>query len=49
MIVFIVITVEALIGVIFWALFSAAHDADKQQEPEDEDGKRHSGLLTEED
>ena len=47
MIAFIVITIEALIGIIFWALFSAAHDADKAQEPEDEDGKRHSGLLEE--
>ena len=37
-------------GVMFWALFSVAHDADKQQEPVyDEDSKKHSGLLTEED
>ena len=41
--------VGALVGVIFWSLFSAAHDADKQQEPVyDEDEKKHSGLLTEE-
>lgn len=36
-----------VIGIIFWALISAAHDADKQQEPVYEDGKRHSGLLEE--
>lgn len=48
MIVFIVFTVEALVGIIFWSLFSVANDADKQQEPVYEDGKRHSGLLEEE-
>ena len=47
MIVFIVFAVEALVGIIFWSLFSVASDADKAQEPEDD--KRHSGLLTEED
>ena len=46
MIVFIIFVIEAMIGVIFWSLFSVASDADKQQEPEDE--KRHSGLLEEE-
>ena len=36
-----------VIDIIFWALFSAAHDADKQQEPIYEDEKRRSGLLEE--
>lgn len=35
------------IGVIFWSLFSAAHDADKQQETLYDEDKRHSGLLEE--
>lgn len=48
MIAFIVFAVEALIGIIFWALFSVASDADKQQEPVYEDGKKYSGLLEEE-
>ena len=47
MIVVIAFAVEACIGVIFWALFCTASDADRRQEPEDEDGKRHSGLLEE--
>ena len=38
-----------VIGVIFCSLFSVASDADKAQEPVHDDGKRHSGLLTEED
>lgn len=47
MIVFIVFTVEALVGIIFWSLFSVAHDADKQQEPMYDEDKRHSRLLEE--
>lgn len=40
--------VVALVGVIFWALFATAHNADKQQKPVyGEDGKQHSGLLEE--
>lgn len=45
MIVLLAIAVEACIGVMFYALFSVAHDADKAQEPDNE--KRHSGLLEE--
>ena len=47
MIVAIIILVEAIVGIIFWALFSAASYADKQQEPVYDEGKRHSGLLEE--
>lgn len=33
---------------MWWSMCCVASDADKQQEPVYEDGKKHSGLLTEE-
>lgn len=40
--------ITLLVGVMWWSMCRVASDADKQQEPVYEDGKRHSGLLEEE-
>lgn len=45
--IFVSFIVGALAGVVFTSIFASASDADKAQELEDDEDKRHSGLLEE--